>query len=394
MSHQELSKRNKQLIKQLFREHYKGIELNLPSNFIMREFAFQTFDSETYIRHKAFRSTDELRDYMVKIVPKHAYFSSAIYEDPAAEDMDSKVWLGADLIFDIDADHVPGCEGSSINVCLGRCLDYDELGMCRECEGDYVGITHITIECLEKAKEHLINLIDVLVNDFGFSKDRVKVYFSGHRGFHVHVECKGKWLKLDSSERREIVDYIKGVGIDVYILNLSIRRKGKGRKKTVIEVPPRIIDGGWRRRVAKEILNLGIIEGELVDFIRGVKPLTRKPEYPPLDYSELIHGLGIAIDEKVTIDIKRLIRLPNSINGKAGFKVVNIDIDKLSDFILDHALSPFHNYLMKVYIPFSFPQIRVIDIDIKGVEGEKLVLPGSVAMYLALKGLAFILDIS
>ncbi|MCK5112927.1 MAG: DNA primase catalytic subunit PriS, partial [Thermoplasmatales archaeon] len=37
-------------------------------------------------------------------------------------------------------------------------------------------------------------------------------------------------------------------------------------------------------------------------------------------------------DEPVTCDIKRLIRLPFSLHGKTGLKVVKIDIDKLKDF--------------------------------------------------------------
>ena len=37
-------------------------------------------------------------------------------------------------------------------------------------------------------------------------------------------------------------------------------------------------------------------------------------------------------DEPVTCDVKRLIRLPSSLHGKTGLKVVEIDIDELKTF--------------------------------------------------------------
>jgi DNA primase small subunit len=37
-------------------------------------------------------------------------------------------------------------------------------------------------------------------------------------------------------------------------------------------------------------------------------------------------------DEPVTCDVKRLIRLPSSLHGKTGFKVVKITVDDLDEF--------------------------------------------------------------
>ena len=37
-------------------------------------------------------------------------------------------------------------------------------------------------------------------------------------------------------------------------------------------------------------------------------------------------------DEPVTCDVKRLIRLPGSLHGKTGLKVVKITLDELKDF--------------------------------------------------------------
>ena len=46
MLRQESIKKSKNIVKELFKEYYKGAELGLPDDFVMREFAFQTFDNE------------------------------------------------------------------------------------------------------------------------------------------------------------------------------------------------------------------------------------------------------------------------------------------------------------------------------------------------------------
>ncbi|HIH97013.1 MAG TPA: DNA primase catalytic subunit PriS, partial [Thermoplasmata archaeon] len=70
-----------------------------------REFGFALFEG-WMLRHKSFKHGDELKQFLQNSVPSNAYCSCAYYEDPEA-DMNKKGWLGADLVFDIDADHIP-----------------------------------------------------------------------------------------------------------------------------------------------------------------------------------------------------------------------------------------------------------------------------------------------
>ena len=96
--------------------------------------------------------------------------------------MPRKNWLGADLVFDLDA------EGHS-------CGKFT-------CQ-----------ECLDKVKADAMKLIDeFLLPDFGFSKGEISVNFSGSRGYHVHVRS-GSVMKLDREARREIADYVSGTGL-------------------------------------------------------------------------------------------------------------------------------------------------------------------------------------
>jgi len=75
-----------------------------PIDIAHREFAFLTFRGRTMYRHIRLPTVDELRRYLGANAPAHSYHSSGYYDDPTA-DMARKGWRGADLVFDIDADH-------------------------------------------------------------------------------------------------------------------------------------------------------------------------------------------------------------------------------------------------------------------------------------------------
>jgi DNA primase small subunit len=121
------------------------------------------------VRHKAFSSIPKLRTLLIETAPDHVYFSSSKYADPAAYPMEDKKksWIGSDLVFDIDYDH------------LKR-------------------------PTLREAKKQSEKLMLILKDDLGF---RNLLYVdSGSRGFHIHVhdECV---QKLGNPEHREIADF-------------------------------------------------------------------------------------------------------------------------------------------------------------------------------------------
>lgn len=349
MLHRELIRNSNELVKKLFKEYYKDAELVIPSDYVMREFAFQPFDSNSYIRHKSFSSLALLREYILNLIPKHAYFSSALYRDPSAENMDDKGWIGADLIFDIDADEIPGCKPINIKVF------YED--------GSYDEVDVVSSKCIELAKEHEEQLLDILINDFGFTHDEIEVNFTGNRGFHTRIHPKDKsWLTLDSVARREIVDYLKGLGIDLRYIMLS------SNKFKII--PPKPTDGGWRRRVAKLIRELSeLTEDQLIN---------------------LIHRLSVSVDEKVTPDTSRLVRICGSLNGKTGLIVTKVNLSSLHDFKVTEELSPFIRYSAVVIPLVDLKDVEILDYKLDLVKGMNYKLPASVAVYLALKGLALL----
>jgi len=183
-------------------------------------------------RHKSFSSEGEAIEYLRGMVPAHVYHSAAYYQFPGAGTMKEKKWEGADLIFDLDADHLPQ-----------KARSYAEM--------------------LANVKSETGKLLDFLLEDFGFGEDTIRVAFSGGRGYHIHVHDP-RVLTLESPQRREIVDYLSGTGLRYEYFFEPEKRvvidSGKF-KKTEIESSKRITsfddaEGfGWGKRISLYLIH-------------------------------------------------------------------------------------------------------------------------------------------
>ena len=311
-------------------------------------------------RPVAFDTRKEFLDFMASRLPLHTYYSTAYYSNPRAP-MKDKEWLGADLIFDLDADHMPGCDG----------LSYPE-----------------QLELVKKKTRLLLE--DFLMDDFGFQEKDMQIVFSGNRGYHIHVRKK-EVLSLPSSSRREIVDYITGTGISLSsifpfkIVEVS-RFKDHAKTEMSFLFPPEE-RGGWSRRAIQlikyalerwsamskdEFVKELIYEQKKKTGIKGIgeqtaaglyKELYEEGKWKEIMRSENLdclsetgmvnqrhflkifeqvigdHGINElsldfvgATDEPVTGDIKRIIRLPTSIHSGSFLVVKPIELEEFQDF--------------------------------------------------------------
>ncbi|MEM4575816.1 MAG: DNA primase catalytic subunit PriS [Archaeoglobaceae archaeon] len=312
----------KQYLIKKFNEYYKKNKINLPKNFKNREFAFVPFESISDFvmkRHISFSSEEEFRNYVISETPAHIYYSSAYYERPDEEKMEDKGWIGADLIFDIDADHLP-----------------------------------ISTKSIEKAlaiaKNEVRKLLKILSTDFGVRE--VEIYFSGGRGYHVHV-LDEDFRTLDSLERREIVDYLM-------LNNPKVFERGK------------LVNSVAAIRIYKFLNKKGIPEKEM------------KKEST---IASAIEKLRVHIDAPVTSDVKRLIRMPESLHGKTGLKVVRVEnldtFDPLKDAIAFEEEKVRIRMLKKV-------KMRIGGYEINLSPGESAEVPEFAAIYLLCRGFATI----
>jgi len=346
MSRQE--SKNKDLLKRLLKEYYSGADLWLPSDYPMREFAFQTYEKEVYVRHLAFQSLGALRDYLMNETPRQAYFSAALYRDPAAENMEDKGWMGSELMFDIDSDHLPGCGDGNVLV-NGR------------------KVPLVKKECMLKAKDEVLKLIDVITEDLGFNRSDIMVYFSGNRGFHVIVMTKDpEWRTLPSHLRKEVVDYVTGAGLDPELIIPKVPKKAR-------PLPPTPQIGGWRGRLARH----GLTYEDLLN-----------------DPKRVVDTVGVHVDEMVTQDVSRLIRIPGSINGKSGLPAIRLSIPKeLERFDYGPHLSPFKcNAIVSSRVKERV-RLEFMGEHYSLFRGLRMKVPCHVAVFMALNRLAEIVRV-
>ncbi len=332
-------KKSLEFLKERFHEYYEKNNVMLPDRFSRREYAFVFFGGRGMMRHIGFNKKSDVNSFIRRKTPMHAYYSSAYYKIPDAAKMQDKDWMGAELIFDLDSDHLPNAEKMS----------YEEQ--------------------IYKVKEEFEKLVfDFLLNDFGFEKKHTELYFSGGRGYHAHIKDP-KILNLDSSARREIVDYITGRDLReklVFQEHVTGTKSYQGKRypstKSLKMPPPN--SPGWKGRISRGIIDI------VSEIKKSSDPYEKLKEYGVghsaaeklledlsderverirkgnLDQTKTIRKFFLnnalrktavtmsagETDEPVTCDIKRLIRLPGSLHGKTGFKVEEINIDNLSDF--------------------------------------------------------------
>jgi DNA primase small subunit len=411
----EMTRESRNFIRSAFAEYYQSLlRLSAPPRIENREFGFLTFADRNMLRHKSFGSVGELEAFLEKTVPSDAYFSCAYYEQPEAE-MDRKGWSGADLIFDIDADHIPtSCNKIHDKWTCGEC-GFVGRGLgpekCPACGGQKFDIKSWPCEvCLDSAKAETIKLLDMLTRDFGFSEGEIHVFFSGHRGYHIHVE-REQIREMGASARKEIVDYVRALGLDVALLGIG--EKDQNRVNSSMGTD----NAGWRGRIVTAVR----------DFVRNAKPedyrtlglknnvitaLVKDKEKIVESWGESKHrshvkGVGFEnwrkmmefclcsaaanVDTVVTTDVHRLIRLTDSLHGKTGLKKIEFPFSSIEDFDPFKSAVAFKKGTRLVLVSDS-PKFRLGDGTFGPYKAQKVELPVAAAVFLICKGCAEVVE--
>ncbi len=324
-----MEQRTRAYLRGRFGDYYRRTDPTPPPDAADREWGYVPWTEEpgaTYVRHNSLLDLGNLGAFLARERPRHVYFSAGRYETPGASTMSGKSWRSSDLVFDLDADHLPAtAPGDSYREMLAEC------------------------------KTALVRLLDFLESDFAF--ENLTVAFSGSRGYHVHVRDDAV-QQLERDARREIVDYVRGIGLDPDGL---VRTEMRGN--VTVRVLP--TGGGWGRRVHERLL-------AFVDELEGVDreaALARLRELEGIGeeragtvYGAIQHnreaiergnleagGVGLRtlvdslvgevvaeqnapIDEPVTTDTNRLIRLPGSLHGGSGLAVRRIPREQVGEF--------------------------------------------------------------
>lgn len=399
-----------QMVQQFFRRYYEKDYTNpfIPFDFEKRELGYTPFGQKIMVRHLSFRNHAELHKTLVKEAPLHVYRSAAIYNYPQAP-MEEKGWLGAELIFDIDADHLQtSCkEKHDYLICAscGRKL-VEKSAKCPYCGGETVDVRMTCEICLDKTKTEMMRLIEFMEKDFGL--ENLIISFSGNRGYHLSVPSRDV-LELGRAERQEIVDYVTGSRMDLRIHGI-LTKNG---------FFPDSAEPGWRGKIAEEtkkiLASLANHENQVYRRLentvgsRRLKELQKiasqwsdKPRWEMLSIGKksvlesivflAVENSSSHVDTVVTTDIHRLLRLADTLNGKTGLKAAVVKVDEFQDF----------NPLQKAVVIPEEPQLKVRVVHsphfVLGEElfgpykNEVVTLPAFAAVYLLCKGLATLVN--
>ena len=331
-----MDERTREYLRGRFGDYYRRSSITPPPAANEREWGFIPWTEgpgETMVRHRSLLDLGEIEEFLARKKPRHVYFSAGRYDDPSASTMGDKGWRDSDLVFDLDADHLP-------SVVLGE----DSYG-----------------EMLAKCKDALLRLLDFLDDDFGF--EDLTVVFSGGRGYHVHVRDE-RIRGLEREARREVVDYVRGIGLEFDELIEVETVAGTAGRSSPADKRTLPTDGGWGARAHRHVLTqfdewLAMDESEAVERLQrydriGEGKATAALNAARTNYEQLqsgnvdVHSAvyqiarilaqevvaadNAPIDEPVTTDTNRLIRLPGSLHGGSGLAVQRLDRDELTDF--------------------------------------------------------------
>ena len=370
----------KKFLVEKFRKYYYANKQVYTERLNSREIGFIPFEG-TMIRHRKVENEQDLQYFLMDNVPRHLYHSVAYYKYPDKRSMQEKDWNGAEYVFDLDADHIPGADK----------MTYEQI--------------------LTEVKSHTMRLLNkFLLGYLELDPDNLNLYFSGARGYHIHIKSD-KIYEMNSDQRREISNLVRGEGISTKSF-LSIASKSP------------ITGKGWISDINRELIDTirkidnhektEYLDNAGEDKIRELldRPISTKDRRkyrqilvePGVEkYSstniKMIENLldkivnnytrrnSVEIDEPVSTDVHRLIRFPYSLHGKTGLMVRKIELDELKTFepLIEAVPKKFGDEPIRVKMKNPF------EINFNGnhykLEGEETV-PSDFAIFLSLSGRA------
>ena len=289
-----------------YREEWSDKDLPdfISNGITKREFGFDHLGHGPNDRYKVFKGTETLKRFLRYKAPFAAYISVAFYQDPRKRGG----WEKAEYIFDIDAKDLP----------------------IRSCNCD--GVCEI---CLGEALERVNIMLDTLKGDLGL-KD-IHLIYSG-RGFHIRI-LDPTMMLADSDLRGEVLKYVAGAEVPKsHYPNIVPGGQPYNFEHFSIPIAYHAV---FTEKVKYNILHLrgdeqldGINNRLLKDLIKHRDYLldddwgSFKANIGPRRYKDLVNAMArvnlSTLDAKVTIDLKRILRLPSSLHSKVSMKCVEV----------------------------------------------------------------------
>lgn len=273
--------------------------------FGTREFAVLRMDFNSWVRNRSFENIEVLLEYLT-LYPAKGVYIGALYDEPLTREksIHNTKWVGRELLFDLDMDA------------------YDPVRTC-DCTG-----RKVCEICWVHMQEAALIIDDTLRIDFGFEK-LVWVY-TGGRGYHCWV-LDDSTFALTRDQRVAIVSYmqliigdeIKELGpnekfMKSRIINHLAKNFIRDASETILKEEAGF--GPTTVKSAKAKINSASNQREILELIPNTDDF----------FKAVIRHRYPRIDQGVTVDLKKVIRMPGSVH--LGTKNVSEIIDNPWDF--------------------------------------------------------------
>ncbi len=288
------------------------------SDFNRREFGF-ILDSGQFVRNLSFSSPTKLVEFMANAGPKGAYVGAVYSRPPSRESPIQRIeWKSRELVFDIDMD-----EYGPIRIC--------------GCEGPQVCPI-----CWSLMNTAMIFLTDTMVEDFGV--ETLYWTFSGRRGVHGWMTSRSL-AELNQEQRSGIIGYLSMIHDEKRTQSVDKLPKHavtlRDRIFRLLARPffanstvDQLKEFGFTRKKATEAIRKANFD--LQDHEQMFKTVTPDDIQERVG-TEMIRHRYPRIDKKVTMDTRRVLRIPGSIHGSTD-NICHF-IDDMERFTLQQAVS-------------------------------------------------------
>lgn len=403
------SLKEEQFLRKCFQHFYQDNFIAGPPLVESREFGYGVFGRKIANRNLAFASEKDFNFFLRQQVPFFVSSSAALYRFPERRPTEAKEFLGSDLIYEFDADEIP-------TECKQRhdsweCPKCGKKGKGRQVACDQCGSATrleewFCPECLGAAKQKVFSLLDFLENDFGF-REGISINFSGRAGYHVHVRDDSIRHLLHAA-RIELIDYLTANGLSIF----SHFKK----EETFFTCPSSQGKSGWPARILAELSslleeansekiavmgNISTAEARrLVKEKQGILKSIRERNTIPAIFGKVSSttetksdlfwqnflGSIVAkiapIDRQTSIDLSKIIRVPETIHGETGLIARTIPRESLKEFNpFDDALAFKSEETVKVFIDKA-PSIYLAGESFGSFEKQEAELPLNAAVFL------------
>lgn len=366
-----------------FKEYYLKNFIDSVPEVEKREFGFGVYRRKIANRNMSFSSAQEVNSFLREKVPLFFSYSNSYYKFPSRTPTPAKEWLRSDIIYEFDADELSFEEGHEVK--------------------EVNGVQWFEKEHLEEAKKQVFKLINFLESDFNFPSSELAVNFSGKAGFHVHL--RGSSIQnLNKKARIELVDYLTAHEMD--FVNIGFNTEALLCPKN---------NSAWAARLkekVKEILSKDVKEVSKISKVqpRFIKPLLDSKEklFSSMDGGRLaaIDGkrskdfwdnileyvrtsCASPIDRQTSVDLSKIIRLPQTLHGDTGLLAKVVPIDELKSFDPLREAVVLGLDSVKVNVSAA-PRFSIGGQSFGPYENKEVELPLFAAVYLVGKGAAVV----